>query len=93
MRITVEISLYPLRDEFVADIREFILGIRAHPRLEVVTNQLSTQIRGEFDDVMTALRHGMKAAMERRGTKVFVAKFLNADLPIGTTPAIEPEPG
>ena len=47
MRITAEISLYPLTDGFVDDIRDFIHRLREEPGLEVVSNQMSTQLRGE----------------------------------------------
>lgn len=89
MRITAEISLYPLRAEFVTDIRAFILRLRAEPGLEVVTNQLSTQIRGDFDAVLGALSRTMKSSMAAGEPMVFVTKFLNADLPIAARPAIE----
>jgi uncharacterized protein YqgV (UPF0045/DUF77 family) len=90
MRITAEMSLYPLHGDFVTDIRRFILDLRARPGLEIVTNQLSTQVRGELPDVMAAVAHALEAAMAAgHGTQVLVAKFIGADLPIATVPRIE----
>ncbi|MCK6372343.1 MAG: hypothetical protein L6Q83_13665 [Gammaproteobacteria bacterium] len=89
MRITAEISLYPLADDFTAAIREFILRLRAEPGLEVVTNQLSTQLRGEFSAVTGAIERCMRASMEQSASMVFVVKYVNADLPITSTPRIE----
>ncbi len=88
MRITADISLYPLADDFTAAIRDFILHLRAEPGLEVVTNQLSTQLRGEFGAVTGALNRCMQASMVIAGALVFVVKFVNADLPIGTAPRL-----
>ena len=88
MRITVEISLYPLRDDFVPAIRSFIAELRAQPGLELLTNQMSTQLRGEAGAVMAALQVAMTAAWARGGSQVFVTKFLNADLPIASKPAV-----
>ena len=48
MRITVELSLYPLQADFVGPITDFIHELRREPDIEMVTNQLSTQLRGEF---------------------------------------------
>ena len=88
MRITVELSLYPLAPDFVAHITEFIVELRRAPGLEIVTNQMSTQVRGEFDAVLAAVARCTRTAMERVQPVVLVAKFLNADLPIATRPSV-----
>ncbi len=88
MRITAEISLYPLQQEYIPRIKAFILALRAQDGLEVMTNQISTQVRGEFDSVTKAINHCMQASMEQEGTAVFVVKYLNVDLPIATAPGI-----
>lgn len=88
MRITVEISLYPLSDDFVPSIRAYIVELRAQPGIEVLTNQMSTQMRGDASAVMAALQVTMTAAWARGGPQIFVAKFLNADLPIGSLPQV-----
>ncbi len=92
MRITADVSLYPLMETFTDGITDFILRLRQEPRLEVVTNQLSTQVRGEFGDVTGALDRCIRETMERPGAMVFVVKYVNADLPIGTAPHIAPNP-
>ncbi len=51
MKITVDISLYPLDSNYLPPIKDFIRQLRRCEGLELVTNQLSTQIRGEFDHV------------------------------------------
>lgn len=91
MRITAEISLYPLDEQFVGHISDFILRLREEPGIEIVSNQLSTQLRGEFAAVSGALNRCMEASMASRQTMVFVVKYLNADLPITTTPRISAE--
>ena len=89
MRITAELSLYPLKDGYVADIRDFILELRRHPGIEVLTNQLSTQLRGELADVMAAVGGALEFTAARGdGASVLVAKFVTADLPIATAPRI-----
>ena len=82
MRITVEMSLYPLAPDFVGPITDFIGELRREPGLEIVTNAMSTQVRGEFDAVLGAVGRCTRAAMERVHPVVLVAKFLNADLDI-----------
>lgn len=89
MRITAEISLYPLAADFTAPIRDFILRLRGEPGVEVVTNQLSTQVRGEFAALTGAIDRCMRETMARGGPLVFVVKYVNADLPIASPPSIE----
>jgi hypothetical protein len=88
MRITADISLYPLNEEFTTTIREFILRLRAEPGIEVISNQLSTQLRGEFAAVTGALDRCMARSMAQPGAMVFVVKYVNADLPIGAVPQV-----
>jgi uncharacterized protein YqgV (UPF0045/DUF77 family) len=88
MRITVELSLYPLAPDFVAHITDFIVELRREPGIEIVTNQMSTQVRGEFDVVMPAISRCTRSVMERVHPVVLVAKFLNADLDIATAPTV-----
>ena len=88
MRITAEISLYPLTDGFVDDIRDFIHRLREEPGLEVVSNQMSTQLRGDYDAVTGAVQRCMRTSMQANGSRVFVVKYLNADLPISDVPSV-----
>lgn len=88
MRITAEISLYPLTDDFVGDIRDFIHRLRAEPGLDVISNQMSTQLRGDYDAVTGALQRCMRESMQADGSLVFVVKYLNADLPISDAPKV-----
>jgi uncharacterized protein YqgV (UPF0045/DUF77 family) len=92
MRITVELSLYPLQGAPVEKILAFIETIRGDDRLEVVVNQMSTQLRGELGDVLEVLRTALERSFENGGSQALVAKFLNADLPIGEPPVLTPPP-
>jgi len=89
MMITVEISLYPLDIDYKPVIRAFIHQLRKHDGIETVTNQMSTQVRGEFDEVMPAVTACIKKSMADNDKVVFVTKFLNAGLDIAQTPDLE----
>lgn len=88
MRITAELSLYPLQADFVGPITDFIHELRREPGIEMVTNQLSTQLRGEFAAVMDAISRCTQAAMARVHPVVLVAKIVNADLDIRSPPSV-----
>ena len=88
MRITAEMSLYPLDRDFVGPITAFIRTLREQPGLEVVTNQMSTQVRGDFAAVASAVDRCLEQAMAGTPTAVLVVKYLNADLDIGNAPRV-----
>ncbi len=89
MNITVEISMYPLDADYKPPIKAFVRRLREHTGLETRTNQMSTQVRGEFDAVMGAVNACMKQSMADNDKVVFVIKCLNADLDIARTPDID----
>lgn len=83
-------SLYPLRDGPVPAIIDFIRDLRGREGVEIVTNQLGTQLRGEFEAVTGAINHCMRKAMEAPNTVVLVVKYLNIDVELGRAPSLTP---
>ena len=76
MNIGVEISLYPLRNDFIPPICGFIDRLNADGRFKVVTNEMSTQVFGRYDEVMEALTRELRPTFERDGKSIFVMKVL-----------------
>jgi uncharacterized protein YqgV (UPF0045/DUF77 family) len=77
MKIAVDISLYPLDADFIAPIDDVIERLNSHSGLEVVTNPMSTQVRGDYDVVMSAVQQEIKTSFERVPKAVFAIKILN----------------
>ena len=77
MKVAVDISLYPLDADFIPPIKDVIARLNAHDGLEVWTNAMSTQIVGEFDDVMDVLRQEIGSTFEQLPKAVFAIKILN----------------
>jgi len=90
MRITAELSLYPMHEQFLPRIETFIRSLHNAPGLEVTVNQMSTQLRGELEAVTQAVERALASSFEAGGPQVLVAKFLNADLPILEAPSLDP---
>ena len=88
MKITVDISMYPLDSNYKPPIKDFIRRLQKYPNLELVTNQLSTQICGEFSVVTSALNNCMQETMQEKGRVVFVTRYLNTGLDIASAPHI-----
>jgi len=77
MKVAVDISLYPLQEDLIPPIQDVIERLKSHDGLYVDTNAMSTQIRGEYDDVMAILTSEFKTSFEQLPKAVFVMKILN----------------
>ncbi|WP_042151368.1 MULTISPECIES: YkoF family thiamine/hydroxymethylpyrimidine-binding protein [unclassified Pseudoalteromonas] len=80
MKLSVEISKYPLNQDYIPFIKDFIDRLNAHEGLKVITNTMSTQIFGDYDLVMSVLNQEIKKSYETFGKAIFVCKFINGDL-------------
>ncbi|HEX7081377.1 MAG TPA: YkoF family thiamine/hydroxymethylpyrimidine-binding protein [Gammaproteobacteria bacterium] len=88
MRISVELSLYPMGGDTIDQIVEFIEDVIDDERFESAVNQMSTQLSGELEDVMRVVTAAMRKSFTTGAKKVLVAKFLNIDLPVGEPPPL-----
>ncbi len=79
MQLSVEISMYPLKDAFIPPIDEFIAALIAHGQVEVKTNSMSTQLFGDYEEVMALLQAAIKQSFATWGKCIFVTKFLLGD--------------
>ncbi len=79
MRISVDISLYPLNKNYVEPILTFIAKLETNPNLIVKRNSLSTQVFGEYRDVMDCLDDKIEAVFDAIPESVFVLKMVGSD--------------
>ena len=77
MRVAVDISLYPLDPDFVPPIKDVIARLNSYQGFEITTNAMSTQIFGEYDEVMDALHKEIGTTFERVPKAVFAIRILN----------------
>ena len=76
MEIGVEISLYPLNANYIPPIQDFIDRLNANRRFKIVTNSMSTQVFGAYDDVFDVLVREIRETFEHNDKAVFVMKVL-----------------
>jgi uncharacterized protein YqgV (UPF0045/DUF77 family) len=79
MRISIDISLYPLNENYVEPILTFIAKLETNPNLIVKRNSLSTQVFGEYRDVMDCLDDEIEAVFDAIPESVFVLKLIGTD--------------
>jgi len=77
MRVAVDVSLYPLDADFIPPIKDVIDRLNAYESIDVVTNPMATQLRGEYDEVMDVLKREIGTTFEQIPKAVFAIKILN----------------
>lgn len=78
MKLTIDISLYPLTEDFIPVIKEFIGKIEKYDSVSVLKNNISTQVSGDYDTIMHLLSNELKLVFQKMRS-VFVVKFLVGD--------------
>ena len=78
MNISVELTLTPLQDDFEPPIINFIKRLR-RSGLRVLENPLSTQVYGEYDNVMDLLTDEIKEAFEDTEHILLQMKIVKSD--------------
>jgi uncharacterized protein YqgV (UPF0045/DUF77 family) len=81
VKITAELSLYPLKNNYEEYIFTFIESLRSYPSVDVVTHSVSTFVKGQRKDVFDAIEMAM-ASVSDVDTFSLVMKIINRDLPI-----------
>ncbi len=80
MKLTAELSLYPLREDYIPAIDAIIADLNKQASLTVQTNAMSTQISGDYAAVFRAIQTAFAQSVERFGRQVLVCKFIADDL-------------
>lgn len=78
MKISVELTLTPLQDDFEPPIINFIRKLR-DSGLTVLENPLSTQVYGEYGMVMEILHKEIRVAFESTENTVLQMKIVKSD--------------
>ena len=76
MKLTAELSVYPLREDFKVAVLDFIEELVKEQDVVAVTNSISTQISGEDEAVFSAIQQALRASYVHYGRQVLVAKFI-----------------
>lgn len=79
MKTSVEISYYPLQEEYIPAIMEFIDRLKKYEDIQMQINGMSTQVFGEFRPVMKAITTEIENAFTIPSS-VFILKIINSDL-------------
>jgi uncharacterized protein YqgV (UPF0045/DUF77 family) len=78
MKISVDLTLSPLQDDYEIHVINFIKSLR-DSKFTVLENPLSTQIFGEYDELMPFLNSQIKMSFEKQKICVLTMKVVKTD--------------
>ena len=78
MKISIELTLMPLQNDYEDHINAFIKKLRAS-EFKVLENPLSTQIYGDYDVLMPFLTNEIKASFEQQSGSILNMKIVKTD--------------
>ena len=76
MKITAELSMYPIREDYLTPINAVIAKLNTYAAIEVNTFTTATTLIGDYADVMTAITETVAFSYAEFGMCVFVAKLI-----------------
>jgi len=78
MQISVELTLLPLQEDFEDLIKSFIIKLR-ESKFTVLENPLSTQVYGEYGDVMPFLTNTIEDTFKKSEHILVNMKIVKSD--------------
>ncbi|MGB1248716.1 MAG: hypothetical protein ACPG4Z_07505 [Chitinophagales bacterium] len=79
MKTTLEISMYPLSDQYIDIVVNFVDTIKKnHPEIRIETNGLSTQVFADYDTIMQIFQNEIKEYLSAHKS-VFVFKLASGE--------------
>lgn len=79
MQASIEISMYPLQEDYCQPIIDFIDRLEAHSEVRIARNAMSTQVFGEFRTLMSMMTEEVEAVLATQPKTVFVLKLIGTD--------------
>ena len=74
--MTVELSMYPLQQNYLALITDFIAKLNTYDNLRIVTTPTATMVVGDYEHMMKTLTELLRWSHQTHGKAVFIAKFI-----------------
>ena len=76
MKVTIDISMYPNKEDFIPPINGFIEKINCYKDLKITTYPTSTVVQGEYNYAMKAVQETIAKCYEEFNMAVYVAKII-----------------
>jgi uncharacterized protein YqgV (UPF0045/DUF77 family) len=76
MQVTIDISMYPNREDFIPPIKGFIERINQFDHLKVTTFPTSTVVQGDYAYAMKAVQDTIEDCYKEFNMAIYVAKII-----------------
>ena len=76
MNAILEISMYPLKDNYIPAIDDFIAELNIPEGFAVQTTATCTIVQGDYTRLMALLTSAIEVSHERYGKSVFTVKII-----------------
>ncbi|MAW49708.1 MAG: hypothetical protein CMC41_00930 [Flavobacteriaceae bacterium] len=78
MNISAELTLLPLKNDFIPEIKKFIKSLR-NTKLKVIENPLSTHVYGDYDTIINLLEKEVKKVFAENESIMIFLKLVKGD--------------
>ncbi len=82
MKVTIELSLYPLQEDYTDIIIKFIKNLKANKSIKVHSTAMSTYVSGDYDEVLHTISSELKKVYGLIPDSSTVLKIIPKDLNI-----------
>ena len=76
MQVTIDISMYPNKEDFIPPIKGFIKKINTYSNLKITTFPTSTVIQGEYHHAMNSVKETILVCQKEFNNAVYVIKVI-----------------
>jgi uncharacterized protein YqgV (UPF0045/DUF77 family) len=76
MQVTIDISMYPNKEDFIPPIKGFIKTINTYGNLKITTFPTSTVVQGEYHHAMNSVTETILVCQKKFNNAVYVIKVI-----------------
>ena len=76
MQVTIDVSMYPNKEDFIPPIKGFIKTINTYSNLKITTFPTSTVVQGEYHHAMNSVKETILVCKKEFNNAVYVIKVI-----------------
>ena len=76
MQVTIDISMYPNKEDFIPPIKGFIKTINTYGNLKITTFPTSTVVQGEYHHAMNSVKETISVCQKEFDNAVYIIKVI-----------------
>ena len=76
LQVTIDISMYPNKEDFIPPIKGFIKTINTYNNLKITTFPTSTVVQGEYHHAMNSVKETILVCQQEFDNAVYVMKVI-----------------